>query len=128
MTDAKHRITWAKGTRRAAAARMQYQDKHGNSWDITLQPLQCFYMLGIGYNHSEWGHAYWKGELETGREDWDFADINPLDYAFLHNHQVVKATMTDSAGSRKEGIGTLESIVIGRHDPSGFKEFFDGAQ
>jgi hypothetical protein len=25
------------------------------------------------------------------------------------------------------GMGTLETIVIGRHTPSGFKDFFDGA-
>ena len=28
----------------------------------------------------------------------------------------------------KVGMGTLESLIIGRHDPSGFKDFFDGAQ
>jgi hypothetical protein len=27
----------------------------------------------------------------------------------------------------REGIGTLENIVIGRHARSGFKDFFDGA-
>ena len=75
-----------------------------------------------GYNHAEWGHACWKGELETGREEWDLDAVNPLDYQFLHTHQVVRATMGE-----RTGMGTLETIVIGRHDPSGFKEFFDGA-
>jgi hypothetical protein len=84
-------------------------------------------MLGIGYNHAEWGHAYWKGELATGREDWNLNDINELDYQFIHNHQVVKATLT-TGGETHSGIGTLESIVIGRHARSGFKDFFDGAE
>lgn len=128
MTHAKHSITWGKGTRRAVAAEMHYEDKDGNTWDLKVEPIQRFYMLGIGYNHFEWGHAYWKGELETGREQWDFADIDQLDYQFLHTHQVIKATMVDSNGKTSEGIGTLESIVIGRHTPSGFKDFFDGAE
>ena len=128
MTTVKHKINWLKGTRRAETAEMHYEDQEGNSWDISLQPIQRFYMLGVGYNHFEWGHAYWKGELETGREEWDFADINELDYPFLHTHQVVKAMMTSSQGETQEGIGTLESIVIGRHDPSGFEDYFDGAK
>jgi hypothetical protein len=27
----------------------------------------------------------------------------------------------------REGLGTLETICIGRHAPSGFTSFFDGA-
>ncbi len=123
MTEVKHEIQWHKGTRRAASAEMHYQDKNGKHYDISLLPGQRFYMLGVGYNHLEWGHAYWKGELETGREEWNFADINELDYQFLHTHQVVKAIMGD-----KQGVGTLESIVIGKHARSGFKDFFDGAE
>ena len=123
MVDVTHEIQWHKGTRRAAGAEMHYKDKEGNSYDISLVPGQRFYMLGVGYNHFEWGHAYWKGELETGREEWNFADINELDYQFLHTHQVVKATMGD-----KQGVGILESIVIGKHARSGFKDFFDGAE
>lgn len=123
MTEVKHQVRWNKGTRMAAGCDMQFKDKHGNSYDISMEPLQRFYMLGIGYNHFEWGHAYWKGELATGREDWNLDEINPLDYQFIHAHQVVRATMGD-----KVGMGTLETIAIGRHAPSGFKDYFDGAE
>jgi hypothetical protein len=64
----------------------------------------------------------WKGELATAREEWQLAAIEPLEYQFLHTHQVVRATLGE-----RTGMGILESIVIGRHDPSGFKDFFDGA-
>lgn len=123
MTEVKHSLSWNKGTRLASGGQMQFCDKAGNRYEYTLEPLQKFYMLGIGYNHFEWGHAYWKGELETAREEWDFNEINPLDYQFIHTHQVVRAKMGD-----KVGMGTLETIVIGRHEPSGFKDFFDGAE
>ena len=84
-------------------------------------------MLGIGYNHFEWAMPTGKGELETGREDWGLSEVNELDYQYLHTHQVVKAQLSHD-GQTHEGIGTLESIVIGRHARSGFKDFFDGAE
>ncbi|MEH6551304.1 MAG: hypothetical protein V7711_18605 [Pseudomonadales bacterium] len=124
MGHIEHKINWHKGTRRAASAEISMTDKAGQRYDIQVETTGLrFHMLGIGYNHFEWGHAYWKGELEIGREEWDLNEVDELDYQFLHNHQVVRATMGD-----KVGMGTLESIVIGRHVPSGFKDFFDGAE
>jgi len=122
MKEVRHRIEWVSGTRRPAAMELELVDGQGRRYDISMRPLRRFHMLGIGYNHGEWGHAVWQGELKTGREDWDLDSIDPLAYEFLHVHQAVKARMGD-----REGIGTLENIVIGRHEPSGFKDFFDGA-
>ena len=59
----------------------------------------------------------------VGYEVWDLNEINPEDYSFFHIHQIIKATMNDS-----EGYGTLENLVVGRHDPSGFKDLFDVTQ
>jgi hypothetical protein len=82
-----------------------------------------FFCKGIGYQHDEWKHGIWKGESETGYEVWDLAEIDPGDYTFFHTHQIAKATL----GS-EQGIGMLENLVVGRHDPSGFEDFFDGAK
>ena len=127
MTDIEHQITWAKGTRRAESVEMQFTDKQGTRYEYSLETGQRFYMLGIGYNHFEWGHAYWKGELETGREDWNLDEIDQLDYQFIHTHQAVKSTLK-MGDETFQGVGTFESIVIGRHARSGFKDFFDGAE
>jgi hypothetical protein len=67
--------------------------------------------------------AFGKGESETGYEVWDLSEIDPGDYTFFHTHQIAKATL----GS-EQGIGMLENLVVGRHDPSGFEDFFDGAK
>jgi hypothetical protein len=124
MQNVSHKIHWQQGTRYAQGAELHMDDKQGNHYDITVETVGLrFLMLGIGYNHFEWGHAYWKDELATGREDWDIDAVDALDYQYLHNHQVVRATMGE-----KQGMGLLETICIGRHDPSGFKDFFDGAQ
>ena len=122
MAEVKHQVRWVTGTRRPASAEIQLVDKQGNRYEISMEPMRRFHMLGIGYNHSQWGHGVWKGELEMGREDWRLDDMDPLAYEHLHVHQAVRARMGD-----REGIGTLENIVIGRHAPSGFKDFFDGA-
>jgi len=127
MSDIQHELDWIPGTRRARGATARFRDKDGTEYHYTLETGQRFYMLGIGYNHFEWGHAYWKGELETGREEWDLNEVNELDYQYIHTHQVARATLT-RGGETLQGVGTLESIVIGRHARSGFKDFFDGAE
>lgn len=123
MTDVQHQLTFMKGTRFATGCSVQCQDRSGQRYEFSMQPLQRFQTLGIGYNHFEWGHGYWKGELETAREEWNLDEIDPLNYQFIQNHQVVRATMGD-----RVGYGTLETVIIGRHDRSGFKELFDGAE
>jgi hypothetical protein len=124
MANISHKIHWRKGTRYAQSAELHMQDKQGNSFDISMETVGLrFLMLGIGYNHFEWGHAYWKDELATGREEWDIDAVDVLDYQYIHTHHVVKASMGD-----KQGMGILETVCIGRHDPSGFKDFFDGAE
>jgi hypothetical protein len=122
MVEVSHSIEWVRGTRWPAAAELHMVDKQGNNYDVTMQTILRFQVLGIGYNHPEWGHAMWKGELETGRDEWDLDSLDPLAYEHLHVHHVVRARMGE-----REGIGTLENIVIGRHARSGFKDFFDGA-
>ena len=124
MSDIRHSLSWNSGTRLAKFGEFHFTDIAGNQYDITVTPVgKPFYMLAIGYQHPEWAHACWKGELETAREEWDLNAVNSLDLQFIHTHQVVKAKMGD-----REGLGTLETIVIGRHVPSGFKDFFDGAE
>ncbi len=122
MVEVKHRIHWQPGTRRPASAELSLADKHGNRYEISMETGLRFQVLGLGYNHPEWGHAYWKGELATGRDEWDLDSLDPLAYENLHVHHLVRARMGD-----REGLGTLENIAIGRHDPSGFRDLFDGA-
>ena len=55
-------------------------------------------------------------------ESWKLDEIDLLDYKHIHNHQICRAHMGDQVG-----VGTLETVVFGRHDPSGFKTILDGA-
>ena len=123
LNNISHKVDWIKGTRWSSGAQISAQE---GDKKIEINAKACgprFHCKGIGYQHPEWGHGFWKGEEAVGYEVWDLNEINPEDYSFFHIHQIIKATMNDS-----EGYGTLENLVVGRHDPSGFKDLFDVTQ
>jgi hypothetical protein len=124
--DIVHKHHWEKGTRRPARSELHFSDPQGGRYDIELEPLIRFYLLGIGYQHPQWGHGFWKGELATGYESFAVDDIDPLDYKHIHVHTICRARMTGPDRVR-EGVATVESICFGRHTPSGFKDILDGA-
>jgi hypothetical protein len=117
------RIVYLPGTRRAASAEIALLRRTGERLDIQLEPLLCFRMKGIGYQHPDWAHGVWKGELAIGGESWRCDDLDPLALENLHVQQVVRAR----TGSQ-EGVGVLEQMAIGPHAPSGFRELLDGAR
>jgi hypothetical protein len=122
MASASHHIEWISGTRLPASAEIELVSKAGEKHLIGLEPMIRFHMLGIGYQHPEWGHAFWKGDEAIGSESWKLDELDLLDYKHIHVHQVCRARMGD-----RTGVGTLETVVFGRHDPSGFKSILDGA-
>ena len=122
MASATHQIHWEPGTRRSRGAEFQLHSREGESFEITLDPMIRFQMLGIGYQHPEWAHGVWKGEEVIAAESWKLDEIDPLDYKHIHLHQICRARM----GERR-GVGTLETIAFGPHQPSGFAAFLDGA-
>jgi hypothetical protein len=122
MASAQHKIHWRKGTRLAEGAELELTPREGETMTITMEPLIRFQMLALGYQHPEWGHGFWKGEEVMAGEEWKLDDLDLLDYKHIHNHQVCRARCGDLVG-----IGTLETIAFGRHDPSGFKSILDGA-
>jgi hypothetical protein len=122
MQTARHKVHWEKGTRRATGVELELVPPVGEPLRIVGESIARFQMFGIGYQHPEWGHAFWKGELATGSEHFDHDELDPLEFKNIHVHQIVRARLGD-----QEGIGTLETVVIGRHAPSRFRDFFDGA-
>ncbi|MGB5811129.1 MAG: hypothetical protein WBG86_11400 [Polyangiales bacterium] len=122
MVTAKHDIRWKSGTRWPLGATLDFVSKDGTERQVVLEPVLRFQMMGIGYQHPEWGHAVWRDELDIGYENWKIDEVEPDEYCTIHVHNVVRATMGD-----QHGIGILETLVFGRHAPSGFEDLFDGA-
>jgi hypothetical protein len=122
MASATNSIQWISGTRWPSGATLGFEKRDGTKLEIELEPIFRFQMMGIGYQHPEWGHAVWRDELEIGYESWKLDEVEPDEYCSIHVHNVVRAKMGE-----KTGIGILETIVFGRHEPSGFQDLFDGA-
>jgi len=123
LVGGDHRIDFHPGTRRARAAEITLVSADGSREEISLDPVLCFRMKGIGYMHPEWGHGRWKGELAIGGESWRCDDLDEMAFENLHIQQVVMAT----SGS-KQGVGVLEQIHLGPQARYGFKEFLDPAR
>jgi len=122
MLSVRHRYEWQPGTRWPRKGELELVPRDGAPLVITLEPMIRCQVLGIGYQHPEWGHGIWKGEEAYGSESWVLGDLDPLDYKHIHAHHICKATM-----GNRTGVATLETLSFGRHTPSGFKDFLDGA-
>jgi hypothetical protein len=124
LVEVRHRIAYEPGTRRARAAEVLLVERGGRRHELTLEPLLCFRMKGLGYSHPEWAHGLWKGELAIGSESWACDEVDPLAFENLHIQQVMRVRRADG----ETGIGVLEQFAIGPHAPSGFRDLFDGAR
>ncbi len=122
MASVAHRIRWQPGTRRSASAEIELVPHGAAALSISLEPLLCFPMVGIGYTHPEWGHGLWKGEEAVAAESWKLDELDPLDPRHIHVQQLCRARAGD-----REGVGVLEQLVIGPHGPYGFRSLLDGA-
>lgn len=88
----------------------------GVTQELTLIPLLRFQMKGLGYTHPIWGHGMHHGPLETQREDYDLASIDP---AQLHNRHVQMICRIEDANGKQKGIGVFEQLILGPYVPLG---------
>jgi hypothetical protein len=126
VRDVEYRIAWQPGTRTAASFEADLVPWDGPAAHVVLEPRYHFHMLGIGYGHPEWAHGTWKGELEVGGEAWDLPIADPMSLQHVHVQTVCRATC-ELDGTRHEGIGILESLVIGEHAPTNLTGLLDPA-
>jgi hypothetical protein len=118
--------TWAPGTRWAAAFGVELVDWDESVVRVDLEPLYHFQMLGLGYGHPEWGHGVWKGELAVAAEQWTLPVPDPVAPHHVHVQTICRATAR-AAGATHDGIGILESLVLGPHAPTNLTGLLDGA-
>jgi hypothetical protein len=115
----RHEIDFRPGTRRARAARLDFE----GLGPVELEPILDFQMLGIGYFSTDWGHGLWKGEEAVGATRWRLDELDPLDPRHVHVQQLVRAKLGE-----REGLGVLEQLILGPHEPSGFTALLDAAE
>ena len=125
MRTVDYSIEWRPGSRTAAAFELTMTPWTGEASMIRLEPLFEFQMSGLGYLHPEWGHGVWKGELAVDGERWDLPVDDPVAPHHVHVQSIVRATSSGALGDHT-GLGVLEQLAIGRHDPTGLTGIFDG--
>ncbi|HPP82460.1 MAG TPA: hypothetical protein PLZ50_02710 [Rubrivivax sp.] len=126
LPQAALKLRWQRGTRWPAGGTIEMADAGGARWHLELQPLATLLTKGLGYQHPEWGHGLWKGEMALGHERWRIDELEPLRHDHVHVHQLVRAHLGGPGGERS-GVGTLETLCLGPHAPSGFAALLDGA-
>ena len=125
MRSVDYEITWRPGTRTASSFELAMTPWDGEASTIRLEPLFEFHMSGLGYLSPEWSHGVWKGELAVGGERWDLPVDDPVAPHNVHVQSIVRATTSGGLGDHT-GLGVLEQLAIGRHDPTGLEGIFDG--
>ena len=115
-------IEWQPGRREMARARLTMHRKDGSALPvIEFEKLYTFRMRGIGYMHPQFSHGSNHGELEVGGESVRLDDFAPLEPSSIHIQTLCKVRMGD-----KEGIGVLEQLAFGPHQPTGLTGILDG--
>ena len=126
MSSVQCTIDWEPGTRRATHARIEMSPWNASPLTVDLEPIVTFQMMGIGYFHPEWAHGVFKGDLAVGGERWKTAELDPLAIQNVHIQALCRARLT-GRGEERVGMGILEQLVLGVHEPSGLTGLLDGA-
>ena len=117
--------SWEHGTRRSEKFELKYEFAK-DSAELVFTPLVHFQMNGLGYLHPEWNHGNWKGESVSGGDRFTVPVEDPLLMHNLHTQTLSSVSCTMSDGTIHNGIGILETLVLGAHAPSGFTGISDG--
>jgi hypothetical protein len=121
-------IAYTPGTRIPTGATIRCTTSDGKPVHIDVESkLPVPIHVGGGYGgDSDWGHGQWKGPGFTERVTYDMThpDVAGRVMFGVIDH-VGRALCHQDGGDGAEGWGLFEHGAIGRHDPSGFKDFFD---
>jgi hypothetical protein len=117
-------IKFKSQTRHAETCVLNFEPDLG-SFRVELTPKWNFYMKGIGYGNAEWGHGQYKGELAVGYDEYNTADVSEAEIPNNHIQAFCDARLIDQKGDEHLGVGILEQLIIGHHEPSDFETLFD---
>jgi hypothetical protein len=124
LRDARLEVEFEPGTRYPARGTVTAQDEAGGQYRIEIAAGPRFYLSGIGYMNPDWSHGLNKGPLAVGYDEYD-CDAVSHGARFEHPQAFARLQMTTPEGTVLQGAGCFESIVLGRHVPSGLSSMFD---
>ncbi|UDY24337.1 hypothetical protein [Nocardioides sp. Kera G14] len=121
-------IHYTPGTRVPTGATITATTPDGKPFVLEVESLLGVPLhLGGGYGgDSDWAHGVWNGPGFTERRTYDVtSDEHKGKVTFGVIDHVGRATATGTGADGIEGWGLFEHGALGRHDPSGFKDWFD---
>ncbi len=118
------RLTFRPGTRHATKAEIEGQSAAGPV-RVALTVVDIFFMQGIGYGHPTRAHGTFHGAHSVIAETIATAAADEASLPLNLVQALVEAELTLPDGTRQQGRGVLEQLVIGPHAPSGFRDLFD---
>lgn len=125
-----YELHYESGTRRVRALTLRMDNgRRKLSARLTL-PGPKLYMSGLGYLHPTWGHGTHHGPLAMQYDCYALDELEAqlaqgrLEYLHV---QAKCGVELDLDGRRHQGRGVLEQLFLGKHAPSGFREFLDMA-
>lgn len=118
--QAEYRSDYAPGTRHAGHMTLDLTFPSG-ARTYELEPVYNFYMQGIGYTHPTWGHGMYVGDDVRSYDTIVTAEAD--ESAPLSQHVQAFCRVTRDDGAR--GVGILEQLIFGPHEPSGLTGLLD---
>ena len=118
--DVEYDYEWAQGSRRIARLTTSMRTE-GREARLVFTPRQNFYMSGLGYTHPEWGHGRDHGDYRFAHDDMNTAECSEHDPLYLHI-QALSDVELHYRDTVRKGVGVMEQLFIGPHEPSGFGE------
>jgi hypothetical protein len=123
MRTVDYRLTLEPGTRWARSATVLLRPWRGETVTIELEPVLRFQMHGLGYGSPEFRMGSFRSEEAVDHRAWLLDQVDPARPENLHVQQLVRAR-TDG---RPDGLGVLEVLLLGPHDPTGLQGLLDPA-
>ncbi len=125
LRDARLDVKFEPGSRFPAGGVVTARDEAGGVYRIEIAAGPRFYLSGIGYMNPDWSHGLNKGPLAVGYDE--IMSVSAVQHASRYEHPqaFARLAMTTPDGSVLHGHGCFESIVLGRHAPSGLTTMFD---
>lgn len=120
FSDVTYSYDWIPESRRLNALHLNMKSDDDEA-KIIFTPLHKFHMSGLGYLHPEWGHGMDHGD-SAFHYDVFAADSCPWDDPlYLHIQSVAQAEL-HYRGEMHKGIGVVEQLFLGEHQPTGMLE------
>lgn len=122
-------VHYPSGGRMPTGATLRCTSGAGESIEIEVSSLLAAPLhVGGGYGGDpDWTHGMWKGEKFAERRTYRLDDESVRGRLMFGCTDHVGRAVLSEGGRQLEGWGLFEHFCIGRHDPSGFTDFFDVA-